>query len=92
MTPRWAPAEVAALEEYRGSYIMAFAAYNAGRGWVQEWVAQHGDPRDPNVDAVTGSSASPSPRRAITVQRGLGDEIESRAAVSDAPCSVAHSA
>ena len=46
-------AELAALlKEYRGSYIMTFAAYNAGRGRVQQWVAQHGDPRDPKVDAV----------------------------------------
>jgi soluble lytic murein transglycosylase len=46
-------AEVAALlKEYRGSYVMAFAGYNAGRGRVAEWVAKHGDPRDPKVDAV----------------------------------------
>ena len=46
-------AELAALlKEYHGSYIMAFAGYNAGRGRVREWVAQHGDPRDPEVDAV----------------------------------------
>ena len=46
-------AEVAALlKEYRGSYIMTFAGYNAGRGRVEQWVAQHGDPRDPKVDAV----------------------------------------
>ncbi len=46
-------AEVAALlKEYRGSYIMTFAGYNAGRSRVKQWVAQHGDPRDPKVDAV----------------------------------------
>jgi soluble lytic murein transglycosylase len=46
-------AEIAALlKEYRGSYIMEFAAYNAGRGRVQQWVTQHGDPRDPKIDAV----------------------------------------
>jgi soluble lytic murein transglycosylase-like protein len=39
-------AEVAALlKEYRGSYIMTFAGYNAGRGRVAEWVAKHGDPQ-----------------------------------------------
>ena len=33
-------AEVAALlKEYRGSYIMTFAGYNAGRGRVAQWVA-----------------------------------------------------
>ncbi len=42
----------ALLKEYRGSFIMTFAGYNAGRGRVQEWVAKYGDPRDPKVDAV----------------------------------------
>ena len=28
------------IKDYRGSYIMAFAAYNAGRGRVREWVGQ----------------------------------------------------
>ncbi len=46
-------AEVAALlKEYRRSYILTFAGYNAGRGQVRDWVAQHGDPRDPKIDAV----------------------------------------
>ena len=40
------------IEEYRGNYILAFAAYNAGRGRVQEWIARFGDPRDPKVDPV----------------------------------------
>ena len=46
-------AEISALfKEYTGSYIMTFAGYNAGRGRVQQWVAKHGDPRTPTVDAV----------------------------------------
>jgi soluble lytic murein transglycosylase len=40
------------LREYKGCHIMTFAGYNAGRGRVQQWVKQYGDPRDPNVDAV----------------------------------------
>ncbi|HVX74515.1 MAG TPA: transglycosylase SLT domain-containing protein [Bradyrhizobium sp.] len=40
------------LEDYRGSYIMTFAAYNAGRGSVKKWIEKYGDPRDPRVDAV----------------------------------------
>jgi soluble lytic murein transglycosylase len=40
------------LADYRGNYILAFAAYNAGRGRVQEWIARFGDPRDPKVDPV----------------------------------------
>jgi soluble lytic murein transglycosylase len=40
------------LKDYRGSYIMTFAAYNAGRGRVREWVGRYGDPRDPKVDPI----------------------------------------
>ena len=40
------------LEDYRGSYIMTFAAYNAGRGSLKKWIERYGDPRDPKVDAV----------------------------------------
>ncbi len=63
-------AEVAALlKEYRGSYIMAFAGYNAGSGRVREWVAQHGDPRDPAVDAVDWVERIPFAETRNYVQR-----------------------
>jgi soluble lytic murein transglycosylase len=46
-------AEISALfKEYTDSYVMTFAGYNAGRGRVREWVAKHGDPRNPKIDAV----------------------------------------
>ena len=46
-------AELSALfSEYKGSLIMTFAGYNAGRGRVRDWVKLRGDPRDPKVDAV----------------------------------------
>jgi soluble lytic murein transglycosylase len=41
-----------ALQDYRGNYILAFAAYNAGRGRVREWIERFGDPREPKVDPV----------------------------------------
>ena len=63
-------AEVAALlKEYRGSYIMTFAGYNAGRGRVKQWVAQHGDPRDPKVDAVDWVERIPLAETRNYVQR-----------------------
>jgi soluble lytic murein transglycosylase len=63
-------AEVAALlKEYRGSYIMTFAGYNAGRGRVQQWVAQHGDPRNPKVDAVDWVERIPFAETRNYVQR-----------------------
>jgi soluble lytic murein transglycosylase len=63
-------AEVAALlKEYRGSYILTFAGYNAGRGRVKTWVAQHGDPRDPHVDAVDWVERIPLAETRNYVQR-----------------------
>jgi soluble lytic murein transglycosylase len=40
------------MEGYRGSYILTFAGYNAGRGRVREWISRYGDPRDAKIDPV----------------------------------------
>jgi soluble lytic murein transglycosylase len=40
------------LNTYRGSYILAFAGYNAGQHRVSEWLEQYGDPRDRNIDPI----------------------------------------
>ena len=57
------------IEAYRGSYILAFAAYNAGRGRVQEWIERFGDPRDPNVDPVDWVERIPFSETRNYVQR-----------------------
>jgi len=63
-------AEISALfKEYTGSYIMTFAGYNAGRGRVRQWVAQHGDPRDPTIDAVDWVERIPIAETRNYVQR-----------------------
>jgi soluble lytic murein transglycosylase len=63
-------AEISALfREYTGSYIMTFAGYNAGRGRVREWVAKHGDPRDPKIDAVDWVERIPLAETRNYVQR-----------------------
>jgi len=63
-------AEISSLfKEYTGSYIMTFAGYNAGPGRVQQWVAQHGDPRDPKVDAVDWVERIPIAETRNYVQR-----------------------
>lgn len=59
------------LEDYRGSYIMTFAAYNAGRGSVKKWVERYGDPRDPKVDAVDWVELIPFSETRNYVQRIL---------------------
>ena len=63
-------AEISALfKEYAGSYVMTFAGYNAGRGRVRQWVAQHGDPRDPKIDAVDWIERIPIAETRNYVQR-----------------------
>ncbi|HEX2654748.1 MAG TPA: lytic transglycosylase domain-containing protein [Xanthobacteraceae bacterium] len=57
------------LQDYRGSYILSFAGYNAGRGRVREWVARYGDPRDPNVDPVDWVERIPFSETRNYVQR-----------------------
>ena len=59
----------ALLKEYSGSHIMTFAGYNAGRGRVQQWVKQYGDPRDPNVDAIDWVERIPFAETRNYVQR-----------------------
>jgi soluble lytic murein transglycosylase len=57
------------LEDYRGSYIMTFAAYNAGRGSVKKWIDRYGDPRDPKVDPVDWVELIPFAETRNYVQR-----------------------
>jgi soluble lytic murein transglycosylase len=59
----------ALLQEYKGSHIMTFAGYNAGRGRVRDWVKLYGDPRDPNVDAVDWVERIPFAETRNYVQR-----------------------
>jgi soluble lytic murein transglycosylase len=59
------------LARYRGSYILAFAGYNAGSGRVKEWVERYGDPRDPRVDPVDWVERIPFSETRNYVQRIL---------------------
>ena len=57
------------IKDYRGSYILAFVAYNAGRGRVREWVSRFGDPRDPKVDPIDWVERIPFAETRNYVQR-----------------------
>jgi soluble lytic murein transglycosylase len=59
------------LEFFRGSYILAFVAYNAGRGRARDWIAQYGDPRDPKVDPIDWIERIPISETRYYVQRVL---------------------
>lgn len=57
------------LAEQRGSYILAFAAYNAGARRVKEWVEAYGDPRKPDVDPIDWIERIPFTETRNYVQR-----------------------
>jgi soluble lytic murein transglycosylase len=57
------------LESYRGSYILSFVAYNAGRGRVKQWIEKYGDPRNPDVDPIDWVERIPFSETRNYVQR-----------------------
>ncbi len=57
------------LDRYKGSYVLALAAYNAGPKRVDQWLKRNGDPRNPQVDKITWVEKIPFPETRNYVQR-----------------------
>jgi soluble lytic murein transglycosylase len=57
------------IHGYRGSYLLTFAGYNAGRGRVRQWIAAYGDPREPDVDPIDWVERIPISETRNYVQR-----------------------
>jgi soluble lytic murein transglycosylase len=57
------------LKEWNGSYILTFAAYNAGSGNVRKWMKAYGDPRTSGVDPVDWVERIPFSETRDYVQR-----------------------
>jgi soluble lytic murein transglycosylase len=57
------------MDEHGGSYILTFAAYNAGGHRVRQWIAAYGDPRRPEVDPVDWIERIPFSETRNYVQR-----------------------
>ncbi len=58
------------IDRHEGSYILTFAAYNAGPGRVKEWLSRFGDPRGKSADAVVDwIEMIPYPETRAYVQR-----------------------
>ncbi|MGH6813130.1 MAG: lytic transglycosylase domain-containing protein, partial [Methylocella sp.] len=57
------------MAEQKGSYILTFAAYNAGGKRVKEWIEAYGDPRKPGVDPVDWVERIPFTETRNYVQR-----------------------
>ena len=61
------------LQLYRGSYVLALAAYNAGTPRVKRWLRNFGDPRRDEVDAIDWIEQIPFTETRDYVQRVLGN-------------------
>jgi soluble lytic murein transglycosylase len=57
------------MAEHKGSYILTFAAYNAGGKRVKEWLDAYGDPRKAGVDPVDWIERIPFSETRNYVQR-----------------------
>jgi soluble lytic murein transglycosylase len=73
------------IATWRGSYILAFVAYNAGPRRAKEWIEQYGDPRDPRIDPIDWIERIPISETRNYVQRVLENMQVYRALVENNP-------
>ena len=59
------------LTRFSGSYVLAFAAYNAGPSRVRQWLRRNGDPRSPSIDVIDWIEEIPFRETHNYVQRVL---------------------
>ena len=63
------------MDRYGGSYLLSVAAYNAGPGNVNKWIAANGDPRLPGTDVLTWIDRIPLSETRNYVQRVLENAV-----------------
>ncbi len=73
------------IASWRGSYILAFVAYNAGPRRAKEWIDQYGDPRNPKVDPIDWIERIPISETRNYVQRILENMQVYRARLGSDP-------
>lgn len=73
------------IASWRGSYILAFVAYNAGPRRAKEWIEQYGDPRDPKVDPIDWIERIPISETRNYVERIIENMQVYRALVENNP-------
>jgi soluble lytic murein transglycosylase len=59
------------VKQFRGSYVLALAAYNAGPQRALEWIEEFGDPRDSDVDPIDWIESIPFDETRFYVQKVL---------------------
>jgi soluble lytic murein transglycosylase len=59
------------VDDWKGSYILTIASYNAGPGNVRKWIDAYGDPRSPGIDPVDWVERIPFYETRNYVQRVL---------------------
>ncbi len=67
------------LDEFNGSYILTFAAYNAGGSRSHKWMKKYGDPRTDAVDVVDWIERIPFTETRNYVQRIMENLVMYRA-------------
>jgi soluble lytic murein transglycosylase len=75
------------MEDWKGSYILAFASYNAGGGNVKKWINAYGDPRKPDVDTIDWVERIPFYETRNYVQRVMENLHVYRQRLKDKPAS-----
>ncbi|MEZ0171588.1 lytic transglycosylase domain-containing protein [Microvirga sp. TS319] len=75
------------MEDWKGSYILAFASYNAGGGNVKKWIRSYGDPRQPDVDMIDWVERIPFYETRNYVQRVMENLQVYRARLKEKPVS-----
>lgn len=63
------------ISYFNGSHVLAVAAYNAGPGNVNKWLARFGDPRQPGVDVIDWIEQIPFSETRNYVQRVLENAV-----------------
>ncbi len=77
------------IGQFNGSYILAIASYNAGKGRVDEWIARFGDPRASNIDAIDWVEMIPFTETRNYVQRVMENLQVYRALLPGTPARIA---
>jgi soluble lytic murein transglycosylase len=80
----------ALLAEQRGSFILTFAAYNAGGKRVKQWIEAYGDPRTPGVDPIDWVERIPFTETRNYVQRVLENLAVYQSRFSEIPAADPH--